>query len=205
MARATVELVCSWCESPFVGGNEGKSSRRYCSRSCEGAAKSARYSGVVRSAPSSRVPWSPCEVCSSFFVRRTRSTVCSEECRRARRRQRSAVPRSVRRCPECGIDVLADRVRVYCSDGCRRRYRRRIDKRARTQTKRITVEQIGERDGWRCHICKRKVSRKNATRDHLIPQADGGAWIESNLALAHLRCNSSRGRGRIPAQLRLGA
>lgn len=74
-----------------------------------------------------------------------------------------------------------------------------------TVARREQIERIGDRDRWLCHLCRRKVSRKNATRDHLIPRADGGTWADENLALAHMRCNSRRGRGRLPAQLRLPA
>jgi 5-methylcytosine-specific restriction endonuclease McrA len=41
------------------------------------------------------------------------------------------------------------------------------------------------------------------TLDHLIPLSKGGNHTSDNLALAHGRCNSRRGAGRIPAQLRL--
>lgn len=69
---------------------------------------------------------------------------------------------------------------------------------------------LGERDGWRCHLCGRKVQRRpgtaerplGATVDHLIPLADDGEHIWSNVALAHRRCNTSRGAGG-RAQLRL--
>ena len=64
--------------------------------------------------------------------------------------------------------------------------------------------EIAERDGWRCHICHKKVTQKTWSLDHLIPIVDGGSHTRSNVALAHHRCNSKRGaRRRIPAQLRL--
>jgi len=63
---------------------------------------------------------------------------------------------------------------------------------------------IYERDRGICHICKRKVSRKTFTIDHLIPRIYGGSNEPPNLAVAHLRCNVRRHTGkRIPAQLRL--
>jgi hypothetical protein len=68
----------------------------------------------------------------------------------------------------------------------------------------INLEVLAERDHWICHICKKKVTRKTWSHDHLIPAADGGETSYRNVALAHKRCNSRRHRGKtIPAQLRL--
>lgn len=74
----------------------------------------------------------------------------------------------------------------------------------------IHWSKVGERDGWRCHICGRTVEQraggakapKGATVDHLIPIADGGTHTWENVALAHRRCNVSRG-AKGSAQLRL--
>jgi 5-methylcytosine-specific restriction endonuclease McrA len=64
----------------------------------------------------------------------------------------------------------------------------------------LSVAALGRRDGWRCHICRRKVNpalpyqhRRAGTRDHLIPIRDGGDDSPGNLALAHRSCNSRRG------------
>lgn len=63
---------------------------------------------------------------------------------------------------------------------------------------------IYERDRGICHICRRKVSIRTFTLDHLIPRSDGGLDIPPNLAVAHLRCNTRRFTGlKIFAQLRL--
>ena len=62
---------------------------------------------------------------------------------------------------------------------------------------------IAERDRWTCHICHKRVTRKNWSLDHLNPLSKGGSHTPENVALAHRRCNSKRGAGRIPAQLRL--
>ena len=76
-------------------------------------------------------------------------------------------------------------------------------------TERYTLAQIAERDGWRCHLCKRFVDSaispmqpRGATIDHLIPLSDGGPDTPLNVALAHRECNVARGR-RGAAQLRL--
>jgi hypothetical protein len=68
----------------------------------------------------------------------------------------------------------------------------------------INLEVLAERDHWICHICKKKVTRKTWSHDHLIPVADGGETSYLNVALAHRICNNRRHRGKIiPAQLRL--
>jgi 5-methylcytosine-specific restriction endonuclease McrA len=55
-----------------------------------------------------------------------------------------------------------------------------------------TTLEIAERDGWRCHICGKRVTTKNWSVDHLVPLSYGGADGRTNVALAHRRCNSSR-------------
>jgi 5-methylcytosine-specific restriction endonuclease McrA len=68
----------------------------------------------------------------------------------------------------------------------------------------INLEILAIRDHWRCHICRKKVTRKNWSHDHLIPVADGGETSYRNVALAHRICNNRRHRGKtISAQLRL--
>jgi len=61
---------------------------------------------------------------------------------------------------------------------------------------------VFERDGWRCHLCGRRVRRSEASIDHLIPIADGGPHTYANVATAHLACNIRRGR-KGEVQLRL--
>jgi 5-methylcytosine-specific restriction endonuclease McrA len=69
---------------------------------------------------------------------------------------------------------------------------------------------VGERDGWACHLCLRRVTRKAGTSDersgavvdHLVPIAAGGSHTWDNVAVAHWDCNQSRGHTG-PAQLRL--
>lgn len=65
----------------------------------------------------------------------------------------------------------------------------------------ISWRSIGHRDGWICHLCGWIVQQNagtayepfGATVDHVIPLAKGGAHTWDNVALAHRRCNTSRG------------
>lgn len=73
----------------------------------------------------------------------------------------------------------------------------------------VSIRQLGVRDGWRCHICRRKVdpslpyqNRMAGTRDHLVPVSEGGDDSPANLRLAHRSCNSRRGiRGAVQLAL----
>jgi hypothetical protein len=124
-------------------------------------------------------------------------TCCSQRCAV---RRRKGQPRWLT-CAECDttFDVLTrGAAGKFCSAGCSAKNNRRIGKRKRRRalrgqaSERVDLKQVAMRDGWRCHICKRKVSRKTWSLDHLIPVSYGGAHAYSNVALAHHRCNSLR-------------
>ena len=55
------------------------------------------------------------------------------------------------------------------------------------------------RDHCRCQYCNRKVSRPEATYDHVTPRAQGGRTTWENIVIACVPCNQSKG-GRTPAQ-----
>lgn len=62
--------------------------------------------------------------------------------------------------------------------------------------RRIGIENIGDRDGWVCHICEKPVDpflpgnhKEGATFDHVIPLSKGGSDEPDNLKLAHWICN----------------
>jgi 5-methylcytosine-specific restriction endonuclease McrA len=64
------------------------------------------------------------------------------------------------------------------------------------------VVELGDRDGWRCHLCRKRVRRnllwphpQSGSRDHLIPVSKGGSNDPANLAFAHLKCNVDRQTG----------
>jgi len=50
--------------------------------------------------------------------------------------------------------------------------------------------EIFERDNWTCYFCGQKVTTKNATLDHYVPQFKGGKHSKENLKTACLICNS---------------
>lgn len=113
-----------------------------------------------------------------------------------------------RECADCGGSTFRspNHVGSLC-DGClvkRRRARNRRKNAARQGAAIVgpvmSIDQLGDRDRWVCHLCRRRVGRsfraphpRSATFDHLIPIADGGTDAPENLRLAHFGCNSRRG------------
>lgn len=68
---------------------------------------------------------------------------------------------------------------------------------------------VYERDGWKCHLCKKAINKRrkhpdplSASVDHLNPLSLGGDHSYANVAAAHLVCNLRR-NATGPAQLRL--
>lgn len=67
----------------------------------------------------------------------------------------------------------------------------------------ITRPVVYAQSGWTCHLCGKRVSKrlkypnpKSASLDHIVPlswrqNSPGHVW--GNVALAHLRCNQSKG------------
>jgi hypothetical protein len=53
--------------------------------------------------------------------------------------------------------------------------------------------QVFERDEFRCHYCRKQLTRFTATLDHLQPVSKGGDNSFDNLVTACLHCNSRRG------------
>lgn len=63
----------------------------------------------------------------------------------------------------------------------------------------ISIEDLGNRDNWICHLCGQPVKREgkrnkvwSATRDHVLPKSLGGKDSADNLKLAHRKCNTLR-------------
>ena len=52
---------------------------------------------------------------------------------------------------------------------------------------------VFERDGYKCHYCKKQLTRFSATLDHIQPVSKGGDNSYGNLITACLHCNSERG------------
>jgi len=77
-------------------------------------------------------------------------------------------------------------------DGSKRAKRRRAERLRAAPRERIDRELVFERDEWICGICGERVVPGDATLDHVVPVALGGAHTVANLRLAHAICNSRR-------------
>jgi hypothetical protein len=156
-----------------------------------------------------------CEYCNASFSPATLvQRYCDEQCRNRHKSQMRKVdpavlcPVAYRECLTCFklFASSAHQNRRRCSQTCEVAWLRETKQRRPAD---LNVEQLGDRDAWRCHLCDRPVPRRkfaghplDPTIDHLIPVSAGGTGAAENLALAHLGCNSRRGANG-PAQLRL--
>lgn len=55
------------------------------------------------------------------------------------------------------------------------------------------VRAIAARDGWDCRYCRKTLSERTATIDHVVPRCRGGCNANCNLVLACRKCNTNRG------------
>lgn len=164
-----------------------------------------------------------CPICGSPFrsAKRTAPTGCSRKCHLQARYQLYRAERLehkttlVRACPHCG-DPLAPEQRVdavYCSDRCNSRAHalaRKIAGRSGTERRRVNRAYLGDRDGWRCGLCRKRIDRNlehphplAPSVDHIVPISLGGGNELSNLQLTHLRCNLTKRASARDEQLRL--
>lgn len=111
--------------------------------------------------------------------------------------QRTHLGRPQIRCVGCG-ELHAEQVK---------RTERRVHKasrRAKTRgagAERIDPVKVFERDGWRCHVCRRKTPKRlrgshdgcAPELDHIVTLADGGSHTWGNVACACRSCNQSKG------------
>lgn len=158
------------------------------------------------------LPRRQCVMCGTEFQPgQRRSKCCSHSCQvlmnNRRRLGKSINVSDLSRCSECGLPCRhwAKRCRI-CVDADETRSRKakeglRRRRLAESGHRDIHWRTVGERDNWICHLCHGFVDPVagtayepwGATVDHLIPIARGGTHHWWNVALAHRRCNTSRG------------
>lgn len=193
--------TCEVCDRQY---EPNYSKQRTCGRAC-----GWMISRSSRKAPTPKIkaipPPNDCGWCGrpcTNHRRRYCSTLCQQAVHPYAHRQTEI---AYGQCVECGILFIRRTAQLgsYCSETCSHRARKRDDKHRRKALvktgDRITIRALGERDGWQCHICKRKVAadiRGNGPQapsiDHLHPTSLGGEHVWSNVALAHRSCNGKR-------------
>lgn len=213
--RAGRWVVCVRCNKTFHKNHTeiARSPAHYCSKRCAKAKHGTALVGPLVAGPHSRTADAPAS-------RRFTARPC-QRCGTSVLAEGDRLPTHCHTCPsrvwtagdcaECGTSFVVLGHGRYCSAPCARRGPRRRAKQKRSKRIQsglardpITLPKIAARDGWRCHICTRKVTRKDWSLDHLIPLSCGGDHTYANVALAHHRCNTLRGATG-HAQLRLAA
>jgi 5-methylcytosine-specific restriction endonuclease McrA len=126
--------------------------------------------------------------CGAAFQPRKRSQRCCSE-QHGKRLYNRESRADGRQKPEPWTDRRKDRW-----------HRRRALKAAAATGEPVLMAEIAERDGWRCSLCRQPVDpavqwpdRLSPSLDHRVPISKGGAHDPSNVFLAHLGCNSSKG------------
>jgi len=64
---------------------------------------------------------------------------------------------------------------------------------------RFSRENVYARDSGRCQYCRTRVTRAEATYDHVVPRSQGGKTNWENIVIACVPCNQRKG-GRTPVQ-----
>lgn len=154
-----------------------------------------------------------CRECKKVYAPklRTESYFCSRDCKDKNRKKEEKAKRvaskSDRICIGCEkiIPKTARADKKWCSEECSlkvRSHTMNTQRRIRTSEKiqDFKRSEIYERDGWICQLCNKSVNPELsfpnpacASLDHVVPLSRGGSHKTTNVQLAHLRCNTSRG------------
>lgn len=120
-------------------------------------------------------------------------------------------------CPNCSREHMAKHricKCVDCAHKAQRVYHRAYDSKRNMMKKGRPAESIWKNkvfalDGWRCHMCNKKVQKKNiyadnaAELDHIIPISKGGLHTYDNVQTLCRSCNQKKSDSIIPTQLRM--
>lgn len=74
--------------------------------------------------------------------------------------------------------------------------------RKRNRSIKFSRENVYLRDHSACAYCGRKITRREATYDHVVPRKLGGKTTWDNIVIACVPCNQRKG-GRTPEQARM--
>lgn len=205
-SKSLRQQACQHCGVEFARRPRSRDAVKYCSRECAFADKTHLARLPKPPKPKPPPPLVACVQCGQEFPKSGVRKLCSDTCRRKRNsvislRYYNYTPkRDPRPCKRCQVVFVPPQGAVeFCSPRCRRLHTGNAYPKPRYTA---SVAEIGDRDGWRCHLCRRNVKVKDATRDHIIPQSLGGSHKADNLRLAHRSCNSKR-QNRGAAQIAL--
>ena len=74
--------------------------------------------------------------------------------------------------------------------------------RGRKRAVKFSRENVYTRDHGKCQYCSSKVTRAEATYDHVMPRAQGGKTDWNNIVICCVPCNQKKG-GRTPQQAKM--
>lgn len=181
---------CLVCGKP----TEGTQYRQFCTANC-------RYKYFY--APE-RDTYTSCEYCRTEYENPLYSRFCNPVCRAAFHKRGGPLQESTN-CTACGIEIDLAR---KGENGRRKRREVKLCTECRGAYQRYgaSAKQLAQRDGTDCALCgepvnmslKRTESIMSPSVDHIIPVSLGGGHEESNLQLAHLRCNIAKSNRVMP-------
>jgi predicted nucleic acid-binding Zn ribbon protein len=195
--------TCPTCGGLFIRRRLGHT---YCSRLC--AYRNKEWS--MKCGPKPKPP-GPCKRCGTnvekprwVYCRECREVASRESSRRYYQKRHPGLPS--RHCAWCGATFSpgSSKKKRHCSSLCGRRAGKAA-RRAREhggEVGEVSAIEVFIRDGWRCHLCGRKVlpalrgtAALNApTLDHVVPLGGGhgGAHTMRNLRCACRECNGKK-------------
>jgi hypothetical protein len=206
--QAKRTCTCLGCGKTYVNKRRSKTEgMKYCSRECAytGLRVTRALAKAERDAPKQLTADRNRLIRKLLGIMRERA--------RAQHIDELKYTKATTPCAVCGAPCgyVFGRGRKYCSDACHKlsdaftasrradKARRRAKERHR-KADRIDPIKVFERDGWRCHICKKKLKPEHRGTykpsapelDHIIALADGGEHTVGNVACACRACNAAK-------------
>lgn len=138
----------------------------------------------------------------------------SERQLKIRARKRELAQMEFRICKQCHKTFIPIRVnQLFCCKSCEKRSNHQVNdiKRKRLEKQQavddISLDDVYKKYDGICYLCGEKCDYNDVryvngvphplgnypTREHIIPLSKGGLHTWTNVKLAHLRCNSSKG------------
>lgn len=198
------DKACVQCGTAF---RTRKPEAKCCSNRCVNLERYDRIGRTGKAAliRSSSVYPRDCDLCRKPFIARHRDVVQCLACRDSSKAWRVFISE----CSACSKLFASRYTSRTCTPACAE-FARLMAKREAKHKRRaierdafvsnVSPRRVFERDGWKCHLCGKKINRKAqvphalaATIDHVIPLAAGGTHEPLNCRTAHFICNSSKG------------